>query len=512
MMRTLGQLIEPLTGRCWSPAEAVVRTQSRIARYVALGLRPRDRVFLHYGNSLEFFVDLLAIWQLGACAVPVDSRLTGFEITQLATAARPRFAVWETPPEPALEQAMVEIGVISILQPDSKLPGEAGAPPAPGIRLDDEALILFTSGTTGDPKGVVHTHRSLRARWDSLAMALGRDAYRRTLCLLPTHFGHGLICNCLFPWLSGQDLFVMPPFRADILMRLGELIDTHRITFLSSVPTVWRLATRTSPPPRQGSLLRISCGSAPLSGALWQSVRDWSGTQQVINAYGITETASWLAGTTVPFETPEDGLIGTTWGGTIRILKASDTSVSPVWLDECGVDEPGHVWVSTPALMKGYLDRDDLTDKVVADGWFCTGDVGAFDERGYLYLRGRERDEINKGGAKVYPSDIDAVVERFPGVLDSCTFAIEDPLLGEDVGIAVVLDAASSDVLARLHDWAGAHLAAHQMPRRWYVVPEIPRTSRGKVNRARVAEHCAREQPVRFAGRTERDSSPGRQP
>ena len=93
-------------------------------------------------------------------------------------------------------------------------------PVPPGrLSLDDDALILFTSGTTGQPKGVVHTHRSLRARWMSLRQSLGIESFRRTLCLLPTHFGHGLICNSLFPWLFGQDLYVLPPFRADLLLR-----------------------------------------------------------------------------------------------------------------------------------------------------------------------------------------------------------------------------------------------------------------------------------------------------
>jgi acyl-CoA synthetase (AMP-forming)/AMP-acid ligase II len=96
----------------------------------------------------------------------------------------------------------------------------------------------------------VHTHRSLRARWIGLRQALDVESFRRTLCLLPTHFGHGLICNCLFPWLSGCDLFVTPPFQPDLLMRLGSLVDEHRITFLSSVPSMWRVALKLARPPR----------------------------------------------------------------------------------------------------------------------------------------------------------------------------------------------------------------------------------------------------------------------
>lgn len=481
-----------------------MQVERRVALYLERGLASGDRVFLHYGNCLEFFADLLAIWWLGGCAVPVDGRLTPFEVDTLIRAASPQFSVWDRVPEPTMASTLSAANLPVLLadqEPESVAPALTGSSRAPA--LDQDALILFTSGTTGQPKGVVHTHRSLRARWTSLRDCLGLDAYRNTLCLLPTHFGHGLICNCLFPWLSGQHLYVLPPFRPDILANLGAIIDTHQISFMSSVPPVWRLALKVARPPAPGVLERVFCGSAPLSGALWKAVQDWTGTNDVRNAYGITETGSWLAGLpTLPEVVPEDGLIGPAWGGVVRVLRTSSPDIAPPLAEACHPDEPGYVWVNTPALMRGYLGRDDLTREVVSQGWFFTGDIGLLDDRGFLYLKGREREEINKGGMKVHPADIDAVVERFEGTADVCTFACEDPLLGENVAIAVVLRSEGPDVLRRLHEWTASHLAKHQMPVRWYVLPEIPRTSRGKVNRKVVAEHCAGLRPVDPLGRS----------
>lgn len=494
---TLGPLSEPLTGRHWDQATVIEQWRRRLRFYTRNGVAAGNRVFLHYGNTPEFFVDLVALWSLGACVVPIDPRLTAFEIETLAEAASPRFSLWAGTPELGVGRALAGVGVEVLDAAEAEAePAYEGAPPAARIHLDDDALILFTSGTTGAPKGVVHTHRSLRARWAALRQSLGLDPFGRTLCLLPSHFGHGLICNSLFPWLSGRHLFILPPFKADLLLQLGAILDEHRITFMSSVPTVWRLALKTATPPRAATLRRVFCGSAPLSAHLWTEIREWTGTAAVWNAYGITETGSWLAGTSVGEFTPEDGLVGETWGGVVRVLRTRDAGAQLTESDACSAGDNGYVWVNTPALMRGYLGRDDLTADVVAGGWFLTGDIGFVDERGWLYLRGREREEINKGGMKVYPGDIDAVVERFAETVDVCTFAVEDNLLGEDIGVAIVLRRTEEETLRSLHQWMAQRLAKHQMPKRWYIVDEIPRTSRGKVNRAAVAAACASLRPV----------------
>lgn len=265
----IGNLTEPVSGRRWDRSAIAREVACRIARFQTHGLVRGDRVFLPFGNRLEFFAELLAIWRLGACAVPIDARLTPFEVANLVAAALPRLAVVDDATDPGVLVALAAAGVRAINTVDTGT-DEASA----GLsRLDDDALILFTSGSAGAPKGVVHTHRSLRARWVSLRDQLGIAPFARTLCMLPTHFGHGLICNCLFPWLSGQDLFITPPFRPEIIMRLGNLLDEHRITFMSSVPSVWRLALKLARPPKAGTLQRVHVGSAPLSAHVWEDIR-----------------------------------------------------------------------------------------------------------------------------------------------------------------------------------------------------------------------------------------------
>lgn len=482
----VGALVEPLSGRRWDTETVGREVAVRVARLQRSGMARGDRVFLVFGNRLEFFAELLAIWRLGACAIPIDARLTPFEVTTLVDVALPQLAVVDDDTDPAVVAALSQAAVPVVRTADT---GDATA--VAGLsQLDDDALILFTSGSTGAPKGVVHSHRSLRARWIALRDHLGTADFARTLCMLPTHFGHGLICNCLFPWLSGQDLYITPPFRADIIMRLGGLLDEHRITFMSSVPSVWRMALKLSRRPKEGSLRRVHVGSAPLSAHVWEEIRVWTGTQQVCNAYGITETGSWVAGLANADLPAEDGLIGESWGAVVKVLRTAETTQPLDAAMQCAPGESGYVWLNTPALMKGYFQRDDLTVKAVIDGWFFTGDIGVLDLQGRLALRGRERDEINKSGMKIYPADIDAVVERFAQASDVCTFALDDDMHGQIVGMAVVLDDRQDVTVRALHGWMQQHLAEHKMPAQWWIVAEIPRTSRGKINRDVVRAGC----------------------
>ncbi len=493
----VGSLAEPLSGRHWDAAEIRRQIALREAAFLAGGIEPGDRVLIHFGNSLEFFAELLATWRVGACAIPVDARLTPFEVEKLAGAAQARFNVIDDHTPATTPAAVAGTAIRHTHELGAAAGGRRGARQASSWpRLDDDALILFTSGSTGEPKGVVHTHRSLLARWSALRENLGVDAYRRTLCLLPTHFGHGLICNCLYPWLAGCDLLIVPPFKPDLVMQLGALIDEHRVSFMSSVPAVWSLALKAARPPEAGSLRRVQVGSAPLSASNWLRIQQWTGTREVINAYGITETGSWVAGTTGEEVVPESGLIGRPWGAVIRVLEnaGEGEDLSPRRLCEPG--EAGMVWLQTPALMKGYFQRQDLTDAAVRGGWFKTGDIGLLDERGRLFLKGRERDEINKGGLKVFPADIDEVVERYLAARDVCSFGFADDFYGENVALAVVLEDRRDATLAGLHEWLRTHLAEHKHPVRWYLLDEIPRTSRGKVNRESVRQACSERSPL----------------
>ena len=440
---------------------------ARSALFSDSGLGRGKRLALAEPDPLAFLTDLLATWQIGATVVCLPPSLTQSERDNVAELTGA--ALWsggETG------------GTVPCIPPGSARIPFPTLPPA-DIGLDEPALILMTSGTTGTPKGVVHTHRSLRARLALNIAEIDAANLSRSLSLLPMHFGHGLIGNCLTPLAAGGTLFVMPDPGVDGLGRLGEIIDRNRIGFMSSVPAMWRIALRLSSPPKGGSLERVHVGSAPLPAALWRDIITWTGTRHVVNCYGITETANWIGGADADAHEPEDGLVGRPWGGAIRLLQEDGE------LSESGT---GEVAVATPSLMAGYFERPDLTVSAFRGGWFLTGDRGEIDADGLLRIAGRRKNEINRAGIKVPAEEIDLLLERHPAISEACAFGLADPVAGELVGAAIVLeddaDVTPADILA----WCELRIRREAVPSRLFVVGEIPKTDRGKINRDRVRD------------------------
>jgi len=472
----LGTIVDLIRDQRWSGDELAREANTRAGFLQRFVTSDSNRFVIAHGNSLQFFADLLAVWQAGACAVCVNPQLTAAELANVTSFVEACAVLVDD----AAPTSGLSAPVLCTWRETSK-GVESGIPAS---SLDDPALILFTSGTTGTPKGVVHSHRSLASRVALNHAHIGIDVMSRSLCVLPTHFGHGLIGNCLTPLLAGRDVFLFHNAGMQRYAHLAEVLQENDITFMSSVPTFWKLVLRLAEAPSQTPLRRIHIGSAPLSAELWQDVIAWSGTSEVVNAYGITETANWVGGASAEQLEPEAGLVGTPWGGEFAVL-ADDGHV-----DSHG---EGEVIIRSPSLMSGYYLQPELTDQVLNNGWYRTGDVGILDAQGVLRISGRNRFCINRAGITIYPEGLDLLLERHPDVLEACAFGIPDELSNEIIGIAVHLRD-NADVSDReLIDWTRERIRAEAAPERLFRVTEIPKTDRGKINRDTVARHCLGE-------------------
>lgn len=485
--QSLGPITDAVTEEYWAPEDLQRQVAQRASALLNdHGIGPGSRVVILHSNSPAFFADLLAIWTAGACAACADPSMGVTDYEALISTVRPDLIITQGGLPAKLGTA--ESNVASVESTNIVSSAEVTfRTPLP----DDPALILFTSGSTGLPKGVVHTFRTLTSKWKMLERFVPLEVCETTLCALPTHFGHGLICNSLYPLVNGKHLVIMPKPDVQLATRLGAVIDQHGVTFMSSVPAIWRMVLRLSKRPTKQSLQQVHIGSAPLSADLWRAVSEWTGTSRVWNTYGITEVGSWVAGPVDnPSPIPRDGFVGSGWGSEILIAPDGADPASPGGFQAVSEGQTGHVWLRTPDLMANYLDRPDETSDVMRGVWFKTGDIGSM-EKGQLILAGRVRNEINKGGIKISPEEIDLTLERHPAVIEACTFARPDPMLGEDIGVCIIIEGNESAGKHDLAKWVARHLSDTKVPRHWYFVDEIPKTSRGKVNRQAVADFAA---------------------
>ncbi|MBT4889761.1 MAG: acyl--CoA ligase [Rhodospirillales bacterium] len=465
------------SGEVWGAGDLQGAISSRHEALTNLGVGPGSKVIITYGGTPSFFADLFAIWIQGGCAICLNPALTPSEISNIVAFTKPDILI--SKPDYSLPALPKTLHRLSPPEQPSNI-GTLQAVSKMNTSKEDPALILFTSGTTGQPKGVTLSFAALEARLALNQNYIPRDNLKRSLCVLPTHFGHGLIGNCLTPLAAGGDLYLMTEDVIKNAARLGDVISEHEITFMSSTPAYWQIALRSSPP-KGSSLKQINIGSAPVSASLLRDVANWAGIEDVRVMYGITETANWTAGMSIMDAPAEDGLVGPMLGGNAAVLNSDGL------MTESG---DGEIIVQTPSLMSGYFNRPDLTEQIIKDGWFHTGDFGRVNKNGTIKITGRLKEEINRGGIKVSPAEIDMLLQRHDDITEACAFAVPDTIAGELVGVAIILEHDAKADVEALKKWCRSQIHHECVPEYWYIVSIIPKTERGKINRQQVKNMC----------------------
>ncbi|WP_173930928.1 class I adenylate-forming enzyme family protein [Chelativorans sp. Marseille-P2723] len=414
-------------------------------------------------NPLACLRDIFALWTVGAMALVVNPAITAEERANVMTTT----------------------GAMALLDGEEIHRSTVRSVFTGPLHIEAPALTLMTSGTTGHPKGIVHTQRSLSSRIALNVAAIGSADLERSLCVLPLHFGHGLIGNVLTVLAAGGTLYLWPQPGIEEMQGFGPLVDREQITFMSSTPSFWKVAMRLSPRP-EWKMRRVHVGSAPLSAEAWSSIAGWIGTRRVLNMYGMTETANWIAGASLEDREPTDGFVGKPWGGTWAVLDGEGNIRNKGF---------GEVLVASPSIMTCYLGMEDATAAAFIGPWFRTGDIGMIAEDGGLTLVGRIKHEINRGGIKIPAEEIDLLLERHPHVEEACAFPLADPVAGEAVAAAVVLRKGGE--VEAIKAWCRERCRPEAVPTRIFPLDAIPRNDRGKIVRDHVREEALRQHKAR---------------
>jgi len=438
-------------------------------------------------NRPEFFVAFFGCLRAGRIAVPIDANLAQPEHVAIVNHAAPAAIVVDEERADAFRE--VGPGVPKLILGRGTRTGElyvdvASATASPAVARsgspDDPAVLLYTSGTTGTPKGVVHSQASLATKTETIRRWFSFDESFRSLCLLPTSFGHGLICNCLTTFAYGGTLVICKPFDLKLLATFWKIAKKHEITTFSSVPSVVRLLLKVAEREavRCESLKFVTCASAPLRADEVVTFQEKFGAP-LLNCYGITETASWTAFSP---NRPERALdsVGIMSGCEIRAVDAAGKVLPP--------GEVGELQVKGPSVMLGYYKNPEATAQAFDNGWFRTGDQGTVSERGEVFLVGRIKELIIRAGLNIYPAEIDTVLATHAGVADAYCTGVEDAILGEKVVACVVAKEGAVVSEAELISLCRTRLAAYKCPERIVFVDSVPKNTRGKVSRAAVRQ------------------------
>jgi len=456
-----------------------------------LGIATGDPVALALHSGPELAAAFLSVACYTPCA-PLNPAYQQAEFEHFLSDMGARALVVPADTPSAATAAAQDRGVPVIeleTRPDSPagvfgLRGEPLGPAAGGTSgPDDVAMILYTSGTIARPRRVPLTHHNLMAAATNTGRtyALGPDD--RCLCVMPLYHAHGLTSTLLASLRYGASVVCPPGFDAS---RFLDWLDACHPTWYTAVPAMHTAALNAAAG-REEELARhhlrfIRSASAPLPGPVLDRL-ERAFEAPVIEAYGMTEAASLVTSNPLPPGVRKRGSVGLPVGEPVRILDEKGRKVP--------VGSPGEIAIRGANVMSGYGDDPAANSVAFVDGWLRTGDYGYLDDDGYLFVVGRVKEIINRGGSKVSPAEVDEALAGHPDLAEVAAFAVPHDTLGEDVAVAVVPRTGTTVSEHEVRAFAADRLVAYKVPSRVIVTDRIPRNATGKVQRLRLAERYA---------------------
>jgi long-chain acyl-CoA synthetase len=446
-------------------------------------VRPGDRVGVMLPNVPEFAVAYYGALRAGAVVVPMNpllkEREVGFYLSD--SEAKLVFA-WHQMAEPAQAGAASAGAECIVVAPESSIEELlADQPPQAYVAErsgDDVAVLLYTSGTTGTPKGAQLTHSNLAINADVSRQLFGLQTEDVILGALPLFHAFGQTCGLNVAVSAGASLALVPRFDPGAVL---ETIARHGVTVFQGVPTMY--AALLHHPERDrfdASTLRVCVsGGAALAVEILHAFESGFGCV-VLEGYGLSETSP-VACFNHPDRERKPGSIGTPVEGVqMRLVDDKRREVAP--------GERGEVAIRGHNVMKGYWNRPEATAEAIdADGWFYTGDIGLLDDEGRFFIVDRKKELIIRGGYNVYPRELEEVVYEHPAVREAAVLGIPHAELGEEVGAAITLKPGATADADEIRQFVKQRVAAYKYPRHVWFLDELPKTSTGKILKREIS-------------------------
>ncbi|WP_433798429.1 long-chain-fatty-acid--CoA ligase [Actinomycetospora sp. CA-084318] len=439
-----------------------------------LGVTPGDRVGLVSANVPAFPIGFYGALIAGAGVVPMNPMLTQREVSYYLedSGASVVVALDEVagPARGAAEAAGIPVLELPAAGPaDGSLAGEPITDPVE--RADDDlAVILYTSGTTGQPKGAMLTHHNLDSNCRTTVEALIRTTPDDVIMgCLPLFHVFGLTCGLNAAVASGASLALIPRF--DPKAVLG-IIESERVTVFEGVPTMYGALLDTDAEADTSSLRTCISGGAALPVEVLHSFEKKFGCT-ILEGYGLSETSP-VASFNQPDHERKPGSIGLPVPGMELRIVDNDGADVPV-------GEVGEIAIRGEGVMAGYFGREEATAESIPDGWFRSGDLAKFDEDGYLYIVDRKKQLIIRGGYNVYPREIEEVLYQYPSVAEVAVVGLKHSRLGEEVGAAISVRGGAEVDVEEVKAFAKEQLAAYKYPRHIWIVDDLPKGPTGKI-------------------------------
>jgi len=522
-------------GRAWSYAEVLQKAERLAARLHELGVRKGDRVVLNLQNCPQLVIAHFAILRANAVVVPVNPMnrseelkhyirdpqatvaitsadlaaglarasdalapgqgLAHLVVTQFTEAFDPARSGAEAPPEAWRDWLLTQHALPALQGGQVHAWAQALASPAPPPELQvgpaDLALLPYTSGTTGLPKGCMHTHASIMHNAVASGIWGNGTAENVTLAVVPMFHITGMVSVMHASIYVGATLVVMPRWDRDLA---GRLISARRVTHWTNIPTMV-IDLLGSPSFEQydlSSLVNIGGGGAAMPQAVAQRLYEQFGLRYV-EGYGLTETAA--PSHTNPPDAPKQQCLG------IPFMSTDARVIDPLTLQEMPQGEQGEIIIHGPEVFQGYWRQPEATARAFIElegkRFFRSGDMGRIDEDGYFFMTDRLKRMINASGFKVWPAEVEALMFKHPAIQEACIIATKDSYRGESVKAVVVLRAPHRGQVSGqdIVDWCRDNMAVYKVPRVVQFVDALPKSGSGKVMWRALQEAEAQTSP-----------------